>query len=228
MNKVSAGPVAEGHEVSQDARLLRALLEQPTCTQRSLSRELGVALGLTNLLIKRLAAKGYVRITKLRARHTRYFVTAKGRRELVHLTRISMHNTVHLYTETRDVIRRALSAIAGEPGVPREVVFYGLGDVAEIAYVSLQSTPLRLIGAVDDGRRGEFFGLPIDEPERLSDPASPLSRAFIIVTTVRRAEEIRERLESLGVSESRVLFLDFAVAAPARPEPPVPDPIHVR
>ena len=213
---------------SQDARLLQALISDPASTQRSLSRELGVALGLTNLLIKRLAAKGYVRITRLRARHTKYLVTAKGRRVLVDLTRQAMQNTVHLYTETRDVIRRALDAIAAREDAGRDVVFYGLGDVAEIAYVSLQSTPLRLVGAVDDERRGHFFGHEIELPSSLRDPKGVLGRASVIVTTVRRADEIRDRLAFLGIAESRVFLLDFALPDPNRPEPAISSAINVR
>ena len=40
--------------------LLNELEQNPAVTQRSLSRKLGVALGLTNLYLKRLARKGYI------------------------------------------------------------------------------------------------------------------------------------------------------------------------
>jgi DNA-binding MarR family transcriptional regulator len=203
---------------SQDARLLKALLIGPAPTQRSLSRELGVALGLTNLLIKRLVAKGYVKVVRLRARHVKYFVTVKGRAALMQETRLSMHNTVSLYTETRDLIRQALDNVASRAEGSYDVAFYGLGDVAEIAYISLQSTPLRLVGAVDDVRRGQFFGLEIQNPSRLTETRGPIGAARVLVTTVRRADEIRSRLAALGVPPSRVSCFDFALAGTDRPE----------
>jgi DNA-binding MarR family transcriptional regulator len=202
--------------LSPDARLLKALAGGEAVTQRSLSRELGVALGLTNLLIRRLVAKGYVRVAGLRPRHVRYLLTAEGQRALADMTCASLQNTVSLYTATRDSIRtgleRLVDAVQPTPGVPVPVVFYGLGDVAEIAFVSLQSTDLVLAGAIDDVREGRFFGHPIERPSKLCDADGPLGTARIIVTTVRRSDEIRARLEQLGVSQNRVLFLDAAIS----------------
>lgn len=202
--------------LSPDARLLKALAGGEAVTQRSLSRELGVALGLTNLLIRRLVAKGYVRVAGLRPRHVRYLLTAEGQRALADMTRASLQNTVSLYTETRDGIRAGLERLLAEaqpaPGVPVPVIFYGLGDVAEIAFVSLQSTDLVFAGAVDDFRTGTFFGYPIARPARLRDADGALGTARIIVTTVRRSDEVRTRLEQLNVSPHRVLFLDSAIS----------------
>lgn len=202
--------------LSPDARLLRALADGRSVTQRSLSRELGMALGLTNLLIKRLVSKGYVQVTRLRPRHVRYLLTAEGQRALADLTRISLQNTVSLYTDTRDQIRAGLEFVAREahasPDRPVPVVFYGLGDVAEIAFVSLQLTPLRLVGAVDDYRTAPFFGLPVLPASALCDSRTDVGRARVIVTTIRRASDIRLRVSALGVPDARVTHLDAVIA----------------
>lgn len=199
--------------LSPDARLLQALATGNPVTQRSLSRELGVALGLTNLLIRRLVAKGYVRISRLRPKHVQYLLTAEGQRALADMTRMSLQNTVSLYTDTRDQIRRGLNRfVAQRPATASGgVVFYGLGDVAEIAFVSLQSTELTLVGAVDDFKSGTFFGLEIQRPAVLRAPGT-LGEASVIVTTMRRADEIGARLHRLSVDPGRVFFLDLAIS----------------
>ena len=46
----------------RDLEILTAIGEGTPLTQRALSRRLGVALGLTNLYLKRLARKGYIKI----------------------------------------------------------------------------------------------------------------------------------------------------------------------
>ena len=141
-------------------------------TQRTLSRELGVALGLTNLLIRRLVGKGYVRVSKMGSRHVRYLMTPAGWDALSRATRQSLENTVHLYTQTREQIRNSLSAISErfdrDHNGQKRVVFYGAGDVAEIAFVSLQTTDLTLVGVVDDRRTGRFFNLMISAADQLS------------------------------------------------------------
>lgn len=208
-----------GSPESLDVRLLRALAGGGAVTQRVLSRELGVALGLTNLLIKRLVGKGYVKVSRLRPRHVRYLLTAEGQRALASAARQSLQNTVSLYTETRDLIRTGLDGVAAaHPGAP--VVFYGLGDVAEIAFVGLQSTNLDLIGVVDDFRTGQFFGRVIQSPDTLVRLGTA-SDVNVIVTTIRRSDEIGARLRALGVAPERVFFLDSAIAA-------IPTEAHVR
>src|SRR5687768_6799267 len=140
-------------DADYDRRVLQAIASGQRITQRSLSNELGVALGLTNLLIRRLVARGYVKVAGIGTRHIRYLMPAAGWEALAHATRRSLQNTVVLYTETREQIRSSLSAISQRCEVDgsgqKRVVFYGAGDVAEIAYVSLQSTDLTLVGVVD-------------------------------------------------------------------------------
>ncbi|HEX4567721.1 MAG TPA: winged helix-turn-helix transcriptional regulator, partial [Vicinamibacterales bacterium] len=56
-------------ETEYDRMVLQAIASGQHVTQRSLSSELGVALGLTNLLIRRLVGKGYVKMSKMGTRH---------------------------------------------------------------------------------------------------------------------------------------------------------------
>lgn len=199
-------------EAEYHRKVLQAIASGRRVTQRSLSNELGVALGLTNLLIRRLVAKGYVRVSRIGTRHIRYLMTATGWEALATATRQSLENTVHLYTETREHIRNSLSDISSRCEPDRDgrkpVIFYGAGDVAEIAYVSLQSTDLTLVAVVDDKRTGRFFDLTIESADRLSgEPAGPVSYAHIIVTSLRHADAIRVRLQGRGVSPDRVSSL---------------------
>lgn len=46
--------------------------------QRDLSRQLNLSLGMTNMLLRRLVTKGYIRIKQLNRRKVEYILTAKG------------------------------------------------------------------------------------------------------------------------------------------------------
>lgn len=193
-------------------KILQAIASGRPITQRSLASELGVALGLTNLLIHRLVSKGYVKMAGFSARHVRYLMTASGWDALGRATRRSLQNTVNLYTETREQIRATLSLVSA--GCPpdaqgrKPVVFYGAGDVAEIAYVSLQSTDLTLIGVVDDKRQGRFFDLTISDPSALTPSTlGDLPFAYVIVTSVPHADRIRARLRERAVPPDRICCL---------------------
>jgi DNA-binding MarR family transcriptional regulator len=195
-----------------DRLILEAIASGNRLTQRSLARSMGVALGLTNLLIRRLVAKGYVRVSRAGTRHVRYLMTSAGREALRNATRASFDNTVRLYTETREQIRSTLDLVshrcAADASGRKTVVFYGAGDVAEIAFVSLQTTDLQLIGVVDDRRRGRFFDRTILPSTALrADGLDGQPYGQIVVTTVRHAEPIRQRLIELDIPSSRVSFL---------------------
>lgn len=49
--------------------------------QRQLSRLMNLSLGQTNMLIRRLASKGYIRISQLNQKKVQYLLTPKGIRE---------------------------------------------------------------------------------------------------------------------------------------------------
>lgn len=58
--------------------LIRELSRNPVRTQRELSTEVGLSLGMTNLLLRRLAAKGYVKTAQLTWNKVQYILTPKG------------------------------------------------------------------------------------------------------------------------------------------------------
>src|SRR5204863_9462867 len=119
----------------------------------------------------------------------------------------SLENTVHLYTQTREQIRSSLSRISSrcdaDAAGQKRIVFYGAGDVAEIAYVSLQTTDLTLVGVIDDRRTGQFFQLPICPSEQLAaGTIGAVPYGHVVVTSLRHADKIRARIEGRGVPAS--------------------------
>ena len=193
-------------------QILQAIANGDRITQRAVSKNLGVALGLTNLLIRRLGAKGYVRVTGIGTRHVRYLMTPAGWQALGRATRASLENTVHLYTQTREQIRAGLSQFSAthQPNDAGEkpVIFYGAGDVAEIAFVSLQTTDLKLVGVVDDRRTGQFFHLPIRSSDLLTtESLDGVRYDYVVVTSFRHSDAIAARLTARAVPRARVSFL---------------------
>jgi DNA-binding MarR family transcriptional regulator len=186
-------------------------------SQRTLAKELGIALGLTNLLVRRIVSKGWVKITSVKPNRISYLITPAGVAEKQRITRAYFSNTVRLYTETRERIRERLHALSTEWPAPvhrnggaaeKRIVFYGAGEVAEIGYISLQGTDLRLVGIVDDVKRGSFFGLPVSAPEQLGAMRiNDESFDFVVVMTFRRAFEVRARLEAEAFPPERVVWL---------------------
>jgi len=73
-------------ESHRDLRVLEAVAADGRTTQRRLSHQLGIALGLTNLYLKRLARKGFIKCVNVRANRVRYLITPTGIAEKTRLT----------------------------------------------------------------------------------------------------------------------------------------------
>lgn len=181
--------------------ILTVIEREDTVTQRGISRELGIALGLTNSLVKRLARQGLVRISHLRARRLRYYLTPRGIAEKSRLAKLSLQHTLRLYTTTRDRIRKRLEELGDGHAVAPRLVFYGTGDVAEIAFVVVRYTGLQLVGVVDDQKVGtNFCGLKVRSSSFLQE-----QEAYdkVIVTSLSGGDHIGQ----IGIDPSRIVHL---------------------
>jgi len=183
----------------RDLKILDKIENGEHITQRSLSEELGIALGLTNACLNRLVKKGYVKISNIKRNRIKYLLTPKGIAEKTKLTYYYLQYTLDFYREARSKIRLVFNDLA-KSGVKR-VIFYGVGEVGELSFLSLHESGLELIGVVDDFKKGKnFFGFPILGPERIRD----FEFDRVIITSFRSMEQISRRLQQLTISEKMI------------------------
>src|SRR5439155_1119482 len=76
-------------QAQRDLQLLNEVERNAAVTQRSLARNLGVAVGLANLYLKRLVRKGHIKITTIPKHRIKYLLTPRGMAEKSRLTRSS-------------------------------------------------------------------------------------------------------------------------------------------
>src|ERR1700757_4599773 len=93
----------------RDLHLLDEVARNDRVTQRSLSKSLGVALGLTNLYLKRLARKGYIKITTIPSHRIKYLLTPRGMAEKSRLTYLYMQYSLLFYRDMRQRLKIVLT-----------------------------------------------------------------------------------------------------------------------
>src|SRR5919198_5229771 len=145
-------------EDRRDLRLLEAVEEDSRVTQRGLATKLGIALGLTNLYLKRLARKGYIKCVNVQSNRLTYLITPRGIAEKARLTYEFIDYSLHLYGEVRQHLREMLRDCAASG---RRVAIFGRGEAAEIAYLSLKEFGLEPIAIFDECGGRDFLGLPV-------------------------------------------------------------------
>ena len=179
-------------------------------SQRRLSQRLGMALGLTNLLVRRIIANGWVKVVRTGPNRVRYLLTPAGLVAKARLTREYLASSLLLYAEARERIRDRLGELSAQldaAGRTKRVVFLGTGEIAEIGYISLQETDLELVGVIDAERRKPFFGIPVEPADRLRGSrlgGRPFDRLVVMSLEQKKA---RAALAGIELSTERIFWI---------------------
>jgi DNA-binding Lrp family transcriptional regulator len=184
----------------RDLHLLNEVEQNAAVTQRSLSKKLGVALGLTNLYLKRLAHKGYIKITTIPRHRIKYLLTPRGMAEKSRLTYLYMQYSLTYYRDMRERLKVVLTERA-KAGAKR-IVICGTGELAELAYISLREMDLTLVGFVD-GNQGTFLSYPLWPLEALPN----WEFDAVLITDLQEAKKVQARLVRIGVAREQIAVL---------------------
>lgn len=138
--------------------LLEALCEDAQTTQRGLSRRIGIALGLTNMYLKRLVRKGYVKCVNSKPNRLIYLVTPSGLAEKTRLTYEFMEYSLRLYRDARMRVRAVLEPLVRNR--PLRVALYGTGEAPQLAYMCLKELGIEPVVVFTD-EPSSMFNLPV-------------------------------------------------------------------
>ena len=151
---------ASGNLNVKELEILEKIENNGHLTQRDLSKEVGIALGLVNHLLKKMVGKGWIKIKNMEARRIKYLITPEGAREKSGLLYKRVENTIHFYLEAKRVIKEKVMHLKNE-GV-ESVSIYGINHIAEVLFIVLKELKLELVYVVDDNKDGkEWFGYKV-------------------------------------------------------------------
>ena len=185
----------------RDLQVLEAISEDEGITQRSLATRLGVALGLTNLYLKRLVRKGYIKCVNVQSNRIRYLITPQGISEKARLTYQFMEYSLQLYRQVRRHLRSVIQTSA--PSDRQRIAIFGTGEIAEVAYLTLREFGLEPVAVFDDEGGGQFLGIPIAAAadHRLVD------YDHLIVATLDGGPTASLLINTHGVPANRLIML---------------------
>ncbi|MFA6316461.1 MAG: winged helix-turn-helix transcriptional regulator [Elusimicrobiota bacterium] len=120
--------------------LIQELSRNPARTQRELSSEVGLSLGMTNLLLRRLAAKGCVKTTQLTWNKVHYILTPKG---MLEKARKSFNYSAWALRHLKAVVNRIRGILLAEYGAGRrEFHIVSRDEGAELVQMALDGLDL--------------------------------------------------------------------------------------
>ena len=127
--------------------LLEQIEHDPDVTQASLAVQLGVAVGTVNWHLKRLIAKGYVKVKRAQRRKLRYIITPEGIAFRARLTIHYIDQSMRLYRRTRQHVRELLADIQ-QAGFD-QVRIDGDGDLADICRLTCLEQGITIVDTLE-------------------------------------------------------------------------------
>ena len=168
-------------------------------SQRELSRRLNISVGLVNTFLKRLVNKGYFKVKTMPRNRVKYFLTPEGLTRKSKLTVEYLRYSVSFYKDIKSLLLKKYSEM--EKNNVKSIIFYGAGEVAELAYLYLQLTNIRLAGIIDDHLQGQnFFGLRIMDVNRVQVSDWDM----VLLTRLENTDQAIRNLMEKWVNISRI------------------------
>jgi DNA-binding Lrp family transcriptional regulator len=170
--------------------------------QRHLSKKLGMAAGLVNLYMRRLARKGYIKISGIKPRRLKYLVTPQGIAEKTRLTyEFALISYKYFKTATDDIKQRIQRL---EQAGEKNVVIYGLGELTELCLLLLKEFDMTVVAIIDDdSETGRFLDYPVVPRSMLRN----LRFDKIIIAQLDGHDRVRTLLDEAGVGQDKQCWL---------------------
>jgi DNA-binding MarR family transcriptional regulator len=213
MAEPKAAPPPSATETEITLGLLNAVHDNSAVTQRSVARELGIALGLANAYLKRCVKKGLIKVSQVPPNRYAYYLTPQGFAEKSRLTAEYLSYSFTFFRRARSQCEE-LFADCAERG-RRRVALAGASELAEIATLVAREFDIELVAVLDGESAGPaFHGVPVLPRDAALPPVDA-----VIVTDLAQAQRtfdaLRQRLPATPILAPKMLRVARKGAAEA-------------
>jgi DNA-binding MarR family transcriptional regulator len=179
---MSSGTDLAGRDPSEEdivLSVLDAIERDPSITQRSVAREVGIALGLANAYLKRCVHRGLIKVSQVPRRRYAYYLTPQGFAEKSRLTASYLAHSFSFFRRAREQCGELFAKASAAR--QRRIVLLGASELAEIASLVAREHPIEIVGMIAAPASGEL----------LAGALQPLGRVdAIIVTALERSKDV--------------------------------------
>lgn len=186
----------------KELEILHEVSKNEHVNQRYLSKKLGMASGLVNLYIKRLARKGYIKITGMNPRRLKYLVTPRGIAEKTRLTYEFALISYKYFKGATDDIRKKLEEL--ERAGQTHVVIFGTGELAEMCLLLIKEFDLQIVAVVGNpSDSSRFMGYPVVPKDLLRN----LRFDKLLVAEIDADDKVNSLVSEMSIEPEKVCRL---------------------
>ena len=185
----------------RELQLLTEVDETPVVTQRQLSLKVGIALGLTNVLLRNMVQKGYLRVSNATWKRRLYSLTPEGLSHKLRLTRGYITRVLDHYQNVRETLREQMESL--ELNEESRIAVYGANEFAELVFLGLKEMGIEEIDIYSPGSAvgRRFLGMPVHDAATI--PFENYDK--IVVAVLDGSETLNTELLVLGVPPHKVV-----------------------
>ena len=177
----------------------------PDVTQRQLSSRVGIALGLTNVLLKTLVSRGYVKVSEASWKRRLYTLTPEGFSHRLRLMTSYVHSFLDHYQNVRQTLRDQLEPLALNS--ESRIAICRTGQFAELVFLGLKELGIEEIDFYDETLpvSGRFLGAPVKNIHQIQ--SSQYDR--IVIASMGLSDSLKKTLVDQGCDpEQLVIFFE--------------------
>jgi len=194
---------------------LKTLLEikdNPSVTQRSLSHRLNISLGLTNAILQNLIHRGWIKAKKLTGRKILYLITPQGMARATNLIYDRFRETQNYYQYTKELLTSYLTDLYHQG--KRKAIIYGTNQLAEITYLSLLDSPIKLHSIItDDLSKKKFLGHQVftisDFAEKYFKHLSQTSQKDVVILSTFSPEKMPKEIKKYKNIQKNIKIINI-------------------
>jgi len=178
--------------------LLNAVEKNSNITQRDVSKNIGIALGLTNTYLKRCVKKGFIKVQQVPANRYAYYLTPRGFAEKSKLTAEYLSQGFQFFRLARNQIADIFEICQNRHW--DKIAIHGLNEISEIAVLCSRNFKIEIVGIVD--RRSsskEYAGIPV-----VSEIGLLAQCEAIVITDLEEPQTTKNNLSNI-FSNDRIL-----------------------
>jgi len=172
--------------------VLEAIDSKKSITQRSISKDLDMALGLVNSYLKRCVKKGFIKIQQAPKNRYLYYLTPKGFSEKAKLTAEFLTSSFTFFRKSRDQIEEILDHCNKKNW--KRILLFGNSELAEITSLYSKNYEVQIIQVYNtsnlrDSKQDDFPPVSDLDAIILTDLTSP-QKSYEQLVTVYKSKPI--------------------------------------
>ena len=138
-----------------ELKLFNQIEKNKNHTQRSISKELNIALGLSNALIKKFINKGFLKLSQAPMKRYFYYITPKGLVEKAKLTTQFLQSSLKFYNRIKNQYEKEFLKI--KKNKHNKIFLVGISEFTEIAILVAKITDIKIEAIIDNNYQKSKF-----------------------------------------------------------------------